>query len=507
MNSKNRKKVILVVLDGWGHREEKEHNPIAEANTPYFDMLWKKYPRSLLEASGLAVGLPEGQAGGSEIGHLVIGAGKPIKTDMVRINDAIINKEFEINKAFLSAFDHVKKHDSYLHLCGLIGPGGIHAHSDHLFALIKAAKKHGVVKLIIHAFTDGRDTPQHESARFLKEIENVIEEAGIGFIGTISGRYYAMDRDNNWERFEKAEKAIFEAKSNRSSNIKPSEQLSILYKEDAIDEHLDPIVFLDENGKSYPISKNDGVILINFRADRARMFSQRVLDRKNAMNINYVAMTEYDKKFDCLAAFLPESIETTLAKEISNADLSQFHIAETEKYAHATYFLNGGQEEAHRNEARLMIESRKDVPTPDCAPELKAREITDATIEEFNNQTNFIFVNYANPDLVGHSGKHQAMVESIEAIDTELGRLVESAQENDYEVFITADHGNAEISFDIRNGENHTAHTNNPVPALLLREKIALRSHGDLSDIAPTILSLLDLPVPKCMTGKSLIKK
>ena len=496
-------KVALIILDGWGYSEEKENNAIAEAKTPFFDKIWQENPHAILEASGTSVGLPEGQTGGSEIGHLVIGAGRPIKTDLVRINDAIVNGEFERNPAFLEVFNHVKKYDSSLHIAGLIGTGGIHAHSDHLFALLRAAKKAKVKNIFLHVFTDGRDTPPKESARFIEELEKVNTETGVGFISTISGRYFAMDRDFNWDRFEKAEKAMFQSKGTRSCGKNPSVLLKELYGRGMADEHLEPVIFVDINGNTHPIETNDGVIMLNFRADRARMFSQKILQKKHSHNICYVTMTEYDKNFDCLVAFPPENIETTLAKEISDAGLIQFHTAETEKYAHATYFLNGGVEAPYKNEFRVMIESRKDIKTPDEAPELRAKEVTKAVIE-YLDKANFLFVNYANTDLVGHSGNKEAIIQSVEEVDRQLKKLAEAIVAVGGVAIITADHGNAEVNID-QNGQKHTAHTNNPVPLILVSYKGKIRGTGTLADIAPTVLNLLNLPIPPSMNGKSLI--
>lgn len=505
MNDKKRQ-VALIVLDGWGYREEKEFNAIAEASIPFFDKLWQSYPHATLEASGEKVGLPKGQAGGSEIGHLVIGAGKPIKSDLVRIDDAIVNQEFENNKAFISLFDHVKKYNSYLHICGLLGPGGIHAHTAHLFASIKAAKESGIDKIVIHVFTDGRDLPPKSANLYLKELEDFLENIGIGFIASATGRFYVMDRDFNWDRFKKAEKAIFHGESDMYSNEKPSALLTKLYEENIVDEHLEPVIFLDTNGKSYKISDNDGVLLVNYRADRARMFSQKLLEIKKVKNLCYVSMTEYDKKFDCLVAFPPENIQITLSKKISEIGLNQLHIAETEKYAHATYFLNGGEEKPYDNESRVMIESRKDIKTPDEAPEMRAKEIVDKTMEFIEKDTNFIFINFANPDLVGHTANYSALVHSIEFLDQQLKRVCEKLIERGYSIIITADHGNAELNFDTVTNEKHTAHTTNPVPFILVDKNVeSIKPEGTLADVAPTVLKLFGLRKPKEMTGRNLI--
>ena len=499
-------KVILVVLDGWGYREEAGYNGIAEAETPYFDYLWDHLPHSLLEASGESVGLPEGQMGNSEVGHTTIGAGKAINTDFVKISKAIKTGEFEKNPAIMELFDHVKNYDSILHLQGLLGPGGVHSHSEHLYALLRAAKKAGLTKVAIHIFTDGRDTPPQSAGSYLAELEKVVTEIGVGFIATASGRFYAMDRDNNWDRLQKAEAAIFHGKG-RTCKEQASEIINNLYLENILDEHMEPIVFLDETQKSYQISQNDGVFFFNFRSDRAKMLTQKLLEMKTKQNVCLVTMTQYDKYFDCLTAFMPEEIETTLAKEIAKAGLSQIHIAETEKFAHATYFLNGGQTEPHEGESHRMIESRKDIKTHDQAPEMRAKEIANETILAIENNYNFIFVNFANADMVGHTANKDALLKALGTVDNELRRIIEEAQTCNYHLLITADHGNAEIYFDVISKTNHTAHTTSPVPCILVspNNRLKLRD-GGLYDIAPTILKLLRIPKPISMTGNSLLQ-
>ncbi|MFA5926995.1 MAG: 2,3-bisphosphoglycerate-independent phosphoglycerate mutase [Patescibacteria group bacterium] len=498
------KQVVLIVLDGWGHREEQDHNAIAKAKTPFFDYLWENFPHSLLEASGEHVGLPVGQMGNSEIGHLTIGAGKIIATDLVRISQAVKNRELSNNPAFLELFDHVRKHNSTLHIKGLVGPGGIHSHSEHLYGFLHAAKEAGITKIAIHAFTDGRDTPPQSATHYLKELEDLIEHLGIGFIATVSGRFYAMDRDHNWDRLAKAEEAIFDGKGKTVRGKKPSQVLKDLYQEGILDEHLEPVIFLDENGQDYQVQKNDGIFFFNFRADRARMLSQRIFERKADLNLCYVSLTEYDPTHNSLVAFPPTSIETTLAKEIDRAGLNQVHIAETEKFAHATYFLNGGQEKPHRNEEHILIESRKDIKTHDQAPDMRAEEIADSIIEFISKDTDFIFANFANPDMIGHTANREAIIQAIECVDRQLERIVEKALQHRTTMIITADHGNAEVNFDSETSEKHTAHTTNPVPFMVTDPNYALRN-GNLADIAPTILEIFNLAKPKQMSGKSLL--
>ncbi len=518
-----KKQVVLIVLDGWGYREDPKHNAIAAAKTPNFTKYWEQFPHTLLEASGLAVGLPEGQMGNSEVGHSTIGAGKSLDTDLVRIKKAINQNEFVTNPAFIKLFEHVKKHNSVLHVKGLLGTGGVHAHSEHLFAFLKAAKESGIEKIAIHVFTDGRDTAPQSSAEFMKELEEVLQKVGVGFIATASGRFYAMDRDNNWDRLKKVEDALFECKGNVCHLLpeveKPSDFIAKLHKEGVLDEHLEPVIFADEQGNTYKISENDGVFFFNFRADRARMISKKISEHVKTKNLCFITLTEYQKDLECLVAFPQVRAETTLAKEISAGGLTQAHIAETEKFPHATYFLNGGVETPYPGEKHILLDSRKDVPTHDLAPKMRAESIADKAIEEINAGTNFLFINVANPDMVGHTANVPAIIEAIEEVDTQLGRVVEATLSRpDTALFITADHGNAEVNVDEKTGEKHTAHTLNYVPAIWTetgKEFSCTEIHtttgdvcagGTLADIAPTVLAELGLTKPETMTGNNLLK-
>lgn len=501
-----KKPVVLVVLDGWGHREDPKDNAIAAAQTPIFDYLWKEFPHALLQASGEAVGLPDGQMGNSEIGHTTIGAGKIIDTDLVRIAKAIKNDELAANPALVQLFDHVVKNNSTLHIQGLLGEGGVHSHSEHLFAVLKTAKNRGVKKVAIHVFTDGRDTAPQSAAKYLENLQKVLKEVGLGFIATVSGRFYAMDRDNNWDRLAKVEQAMFECKGNVCELKEPSRFLQNLYEKDnQLDEHLPPIVCLDDQGQACAIQNNDAVFIFNFRPDRARMLTKKLLEKKDGMNLCVGTMTDYGEMFaQCAIAFPPAKIETTLAKEISSVGLTQAHIAETEKFPHATYFLNGGVEHPYPGEQHILLDSRKDVPTHDLAPKMRAEAITDKAIEQVNAGTDFIFINYANPDMVGHTANVPAIVEAVEEVDRQLGRLFDAVAAKGGVLFITADHGNAEVNIDQETGVKHTAHTTNPVPAILT-DKARSLNIGGLADIAPTILCLLGVPQPAAMTGKCLV--
>jgi 2,3-bisphosphoglycerate-independent phosphoglycerate mutase len=506
-NPKQSHPVALIILDGWGHRTDKKHNAVAAAHKPYFDMLWKKYPHTLLDASGLAVGLPKGQMGNSEIGHTTIGAGKVIDTDLVRIAKSIEMGEFENNPAFKKLFTHVKKNKSTLHVQGLLSDGGVHSHSDHLFAFLKAAKKAGIGKVAIHIFTDGRDTAPQSAAKYIAELEKVIAKVGVGIIASISGRFYAMDRDNNWDRLAKTEEVMFGGKGN-TITIKPSAHIAELYKAGKLDEHLEPIICED----GCVIAKNDGIFFFNFRADRARMISKKIIERRTKMNLCYVTMTDYGSEYDTHIAFPTIAIETTLAKEISKAGKSQAHIAETEKFPHATYFLNGGVEKPHKKESHEMLASRKDVKTHDEAPKMRAEGIADKALEHIERGTDFIFINFANPDMVGHTANVPAIIEAVEEVDKQLRRVSEALLAKGGTLFITADHGNAEVNVDPKTGEKHTAHTTNLVPAIVASAvpkylKAKLNAGGGLSDIAPTILEMMGVKKHKTMTGKILIKK
>lgn len=537
INPKN-KQAVLIVLDGWGYREDAKDNAVAAAKTPVFDRIWNQYPHTLLEASGLAVGLPEGQMGNSEIGHTTIGAGKAIDTDLVRIKKAITTGEYDTNPAFTTLFKHVLDNNSTLHVQGLIGEGGVHSHSDHLFAFVKAAKKAGIKKVAIHVFTDGRDTPPQSAAEYLADLERLLEEINdethMSFVATVSGRFFAMDRDNNWDRLSKVEQALFESKGH-ICEIKPSEFLKQLYKDGKVDEHLEPMVcsvpVIGGEDKSWGcnIADNDAVFFFNFRADRARMLSMKMLEKirgdhnQPLNNVRFATLTSYGSEYSaeagCLIAFPPAVIETTLAKELAGAGFTQAHIAETEKFPHATYFLNGGVEKPYDGEKHIMLASRKDVQTHDEAPEMRAEAIADKAIEEINAGANFIFINFANPDMVGHTANVPAIITAVETVDTQLGRVLEAleARPNQAVAFVTADHGNAEVNVDQTTGDRHTAHTINPVPAVFTDANTTLKPaslsedahqkgiYGTLADITPTILKYFEIEKPETMTGKSLI--
>jgi 2,3-bisphosphoglycerate-independent phosphoglycerate mutase len=500
-----KKQIVLIVLDGWGYREEKKDNAILEAYKPVYDSLWNTYPHTLLEASGLAVGLPEGQMGNSEVGHMTIGAGKILHQDLVRIDNDIKNGLFSSNPIFKELFEHINKNNSTLHVMGLLSNGGVHSHISHLFAFLKVAKENNIKRIAIHIFTDGRDVPPQSGALYVKELENKIKELGVGSIASVSGRFYAMDRDKNWDRIQKAEEVIFEGKGDECK-ILPSLYIDNLYKEGKVDEHLVPFLCINESGEKYTLNKNDGIFFFNFRADRSRQLIEKILEKQKQNNICLVTMTNYGKDYPALVAYPPIKINTTLAKEISSAGLTQAHIAETEKFAHVTYFFNGGIEGCYKGEEHILIPSRKDIKTYDLAPKMGAEEITGKIIQEIKKGTNFIFVNFANADMVGHTAIVPAIITAVEEIDKSLGRILEAIKLSGGTLCITADHGNAEINIDPITGLRHTSHTNNPVPFILTDINNKLKNKGTLADIAPTILELFKINKPVEMTGESLIK-
>jgi len=500
----NKRQVVLIVLDGWGYREEKKDNAIAQAKKPIFDNLWSTYPHSILGASGTAVGLPEGQMGNSEVGHMIIGAGRVLYQDLVRIDKEIENGNFNKNESFQKLFNHVKTNNSTLHVMGLLSDGGVHSHISHLFAFLKLAKENNVPRVAIHVFTDGRDVPPQSADVYVKQLEDKIKELGIGHIASVSGRFYAMDRDKNWDRLLEAENVIFKGEGD-ICDIEPSLYIENLYKQGKVDEHLVPFVCVGEDKQKYILGKNDGVFFFNFRADRAREMTSKIIEKKNEENICLVTMTNYGEEYPTIVAYPPIKINTTLAKEISEKGLTQAHIAETEKFAHATYFLNGGMEGCYKGEEHILIPSRKDVKTYDLAPKMSAEGITDKVIEQINKGTDFIFVNFANADMVGHTAVIPAILEAVEEIDKELGRITEALKIKGGIACITADHGNAEMNIDPITGLKHTSHTIDPVPFIMTDDTKKLKESGSLVDVAPTVLELFDIKKPEEMTGKSLI--
>ncbi len=501
--------VVLVVLDGWGLREETEHNGVALAKTPWFDHLTASYPFTNLQASGEAVGLPVGQIGNSEVGHTTIGAGCVLYQDLVRINKDVASGAFGKNEAFQKVFDHVRSNRSQLHILGLLSTGGVHSHEDHLLAAIRAARSEGIERIIVHLFLDGRDTPKTAGLDSLRKLEKLVDEIGNCDIGSVSGRYYAMDRDTNWDRTDKAFNAIFHGQADHiyDTSIQPSQIVQERYHQELYDEHFEPMVFKNAEGKVMQVQSGDGIVFTNFRKDRTRQLSQRICESKEDKNLCFVTMTKYGAGIEALVMYAPETVQKPLAEVISDAGLKQAHLAETEKFPHATYYINGGREEAYPGEEDVLVPSRKDVKTHDEAPEMRAKEICDEAIKRVGS-VDYMFINFANPDMVGHTANEPAIITAIETVDRELKRLTEAVLAADGALVIIADHGNAETMVDPETKQPHTAHTLNPVPCLVVHRTYhpTFRS-GDrgLKDVAPTVLELLGLEIPTAMTGKTLI--
>lgn len=503
------RKGILCILDGWGISPKTFGNAILKASTPNMDFFSQHFPHTKLSCSGEAVGLPEGQMGNSEVGHLNLGAGRIVYQDLVRINIAIRNGEFFQNPIFLNAMRIAREKGSALHLLGLVSDGGVHSHLNHLFALLEMAKQNGLSKVYIHAFLDGRDTPPKVAENYLHLLTDKIKELGVGQIVTISGRYYAMDRDKRWERLKKAYDALVLGEGEKADNV--FDALRFSYEQGLSDEFVLPTV-IRENSQS-PISIKDGDVVIhfNFRADRAReltwALTQKDFDgfqRPVCPQVHYVCMTMYDENLDLPVAFPQHLLKNTLGEVISNLPQSQLRIAETEKYAHVTYFFSGGREDPFPLEDRVLIPSPK-VPTYDLKPEMSAFEVCAEVIKRLSEEKyKLIVLNFANLDMVGHTGVFEAAVKAAEAVDQCLGKIWLSCQDHGYFMVVTADHGNAEEMINPIDLTPITAHTTNPVPFIFISEEetdLKMRSDGILADVAPTILKIMRIPQPKEMTG------
>ncbi|MDA8165099.1 MAG: 2,3-bisphosphoglycerate-independent phosphoglycerate mutase [Desulfobacteraceae bacterium] len=510
--------VLLAILDGWGAGAPSPTNAVYMANTPNMDGWQRDYPATTLLAHNGAVGLPEGQMGNSEVGHLNIGAGRVVYQDFTRINLAIRQGDFFANPVLKEAMAKVKAGGSALHLLGLVSDGGVHSHIDHLKALVDmAVNREGLARVYIHAFMDGRDTPPKSGAGFLEELQAHLAADGAARIATVTGRYYAMDRDNRWERVQRAWKALVDGQGDHRATD-PVAAVRAAYERGETDEFITPTV-IEENGRPLAtVADGDVVIFFNFRADRARQltraftapgFDQFPTGRRPAL-AGYVTFTRYDKSFDLPVVFPPQTLTHILGEEVSRHGLRQLRIAETEKYAHVTYFFNGGREQPFPLEDRDLVPSPKEVATYDQKPEMSAFQVTDELLARIRgNDYRFIVLNFANGDMVGHSGIFAAAVKACEAVDACLGRLVAAFREKGGIVIITADHGNAEIMFDPETNGPHTAHSLNPVPFILISDAHKgrhLRTDGALKDIAPTILTLMGLPIPAEMEGNCLIE-
>jgi 2,3-bisphosphoglycerate-independent phosphoglycerate mutase len=496
--------LILIICDGLGHNEALEHNAIAQACTPHLDEYWHTCPHALLEASGESIGLPDGQMGTSEANHLVIGSGRIVYHNLVKINKAVQSGEIAQNEAIRSAFDHVKKQGSTLHLIGIASPGGVHGHTDHLKGLVKAAKVAGIQKVSLHLFTDGRDVAPKSAIEYIEDLEAFLAEEAIGRIVSIGGRYWGMDRDNNQDRIERHFKTMCgEGKKYACAK----DAVLAAYEAGVTDEFIDPAVIEIQEGEQACIASNDAVITANFRADRARQLAKHIVGAK-IENLALVAMAKYDDDLDVRVAYPPEELTNTLSEVVSRAGIKQLRVTETEKFTHLTFFFNAQRYEPDPGEDRVMIASDKSVKTYDEKPEMRALEISDGVIEGLESRKyGLIITNLVNCDMVGHTGNMEAIKVGVQAVDAAIGRIAEAAKRIGADILITADHGNAEQVFDSITNQPLTSHTLNPVPFILVSDqgRIFNRSEGLLSDIAPTILTMMGLEIPKEMTGKSFV--
>lgn len=511
MEEKMKKPVMLMILDGYGLSEHVEGNAVKAALKPNLDKLVREYPSSVIEASGMSVGLPEGQMGNSEVGHLNIGAGRIVYQSLTRITKSIQDGDFFENKALNEAVDNALKSNSSLHLMGLLSPGGVHSHTEHVKGLLKLCKLKGLERVYLHAFLDGRDVPPASAKEYIEEMEAYMREIGVGRIATISGRYYAMDRDNRWERVELAYEALVNGKGERAGTA--VEALENSYAKEVTDEFVLPTVIAEEGMPAATIKSGDSVIFFNFRPDRARELTRAINDKvfsgfeRENLDLVFVTMTEYDSTLENVEiAFEAENLSNTLGEYLSSLGKTQLRIAETEKYAHVTFFFNGGVEAPNKGEDRVLIPSPK-VATYDMKPEMSAYEVCEELIRRIDSDKyDFIVVNFANPDMVGHTGVFEAAKKAVEAVDECVGKVVDKMLEKDGIVCVTADHGNAEMMVDIETGATMTAHTTDPVPFIYVSgNPKPIRDKGILADIAPTLLQAMGLAVPKEMTGKSLI--
>jgi 2,3-bisphosphoglycerate-independent phosphoglycerate mutase len=482
--------VALVILDGWGCAPPGPGNAVALAETPVFDALWARYPHTTLKASGEAVGLPPGQMGNSEVGHLTIGSGRVLDQDLQRVNRAIQTGAFFENEALVGAFERAKQRGTNVHLLGLVSYGGVHSHIEHLRALLELARQHGVEeRTFIHAFTDGRDVSPHSAVHDLADLP---QEK----IATVAGRYYAMDRDQRWERTERAVEAIVSGRPVWGQS--PVEAVQDSYDRGVTDEFIEPVALAGVPR----LDGGDAAIFFNFRPDRARQLTIKLLEAR----FDLTTMTRYREDFDCPVAFEEQDVPETLAEVLAEHGVRQLHVAETEKYAHVTYFLNGGREDEWEGETRILVPSPRDVASYDHKPEMSAAEVARRFCDEIGNGYAFGVVNFANPDMVGHTGSIPAVTTAVETTDARLAQVVEAVERAGGVSLITADHGNAEQMLEADGTSPHTAHTTNPVPLILSQEQGSLHENGELSDLAPTVLALLGFAQPLQMSGKSLLR-
>lgn len=509
----SKKPTVLMILDGYGLNDNKKGNAVAEADTPVMDRLMAKCPFVKGNASGMAVGLPEGQMGNSEVGHLNMGAGRIVYQDLTKITKAIQDGDFFENEALLAACRNVKENDSALHLYGLVSDGGVHSHNTHIYGLLELAKKQGIAKVYVHCFLDGRDTPPASGKDYVAALEEKMKEIGVGEVASVMGRYYAMDRDNRWDRVKLAYQALTKGEGEKGTSA--TEAIQASYDEGKTDEFMLPTVIEKDGAPVGVIKDNDSVIFFNFRPDRAREITRTFcddqfngFDRGERIKTTYVCFTDYDVTIDNkLVAFYKTEITNTFGEFLAANGLKQARIAETEKYAHVTFFFNGGVEEPNEGEDRILVKSPK-VATYDLQPEMSAPEVCSKLVEAVRSgKYDVIIINFANPDMVGHTGVENAAVKAIETVDVCVGKTVEAVKEVGGQMFICADHGNAEQLIDDVTGEPFTAHTTNPVPFILVNAdpSYGLREGGCLADIAPTLIEMMGMKQPEEMTGKSLL--
>ena len=508
------KVTMLMILDGFGDNPNKDGNAIKLANTPNIDKLIKKYPNTDIYTSGKYVGLPEGQMGNSEVGHTNIGAGRIVYQELTRITKSIEDGDFFSNQELIAAIENCKKNNSKLHILGLVSDGGVHSHIRHLYGLLELAKRRDFEDVYVHCFLDGRDTPPASAEGYIIKLQEKMQEKGIGKIASISGRFYSMDRDKRWQRVQKCYDALVKGEGLKANSAVKAIEDS--YQKEVFDEFVEPTVICNGEEPIAKIEENDSVIFFNFRPDRAREITRAIVDKDfnefetKKMNVYFVCFTNYDETMPNVhIAFKKETLHNTFGEVVSKAGLTQLRIAETEKYAHVTFFFNGGEEKQYPGEERILVPSPK-VETYDQKPEMSAYEVTDKVVEALeNDKYDAVILNFANTDMVGHTGSLEAAIKAVEAVDECVGRIVKVIEEKKGNLLITADHGNAEQMIDYKTGEPHTAHTTNPVPIILITDNpnYKLKENGKLADLAPTMLELMGLEKPEEMTGESLLIK
>jgi 2,3-bisphosphoglycerate-independent phosphoglycerate mutase len=506
------KPAVLLILDGWGHSDKEEFNAIRQARTPVWDRLWKEYPHTLIRTSGAEVGLPAGQMGNSEVGHLNLGAGRVVYQEFTRVSRSVRTGSFFTNRTLTDAVDRAVEADKAVHLLGLLSPGGVHSHEEHIHAMARLAVERGARKVYVHAFLDGRDMPPKSASPSLEKLDEIFRELGVGRIASITGRFYAMDRDRRWERVQLAYDLLTQGKAEYRA-ASAMDALEQSYARDESDEFVKPTIIAAEGEDAALIEDGDAVIFLNYRSDRARQLTQTFIqpdfdgfERKVIPTLSsFVSLTEYNKEFDIPVAFPPERLGNVFGEYIAKQGLRQLRLAETEKYAHVTFFFNGGREEPFEGEDRILVPSPK-VATYDLQPEMSAQEVTDHFVEAIESEKyDAIICNYANADMVGHTGDFDAAIKAIETLDHCLGRVVAALHRVGGELLITADHGNAEQMRDLENDQRHTAHTHNPVPLVYVGRQAELQGNGSLCDLSPTLLHIMGLDIPSEMKGHSLV--